>query len=293
MKHFIFLITASLLLLACSCDDKNPESEEQNAALTIKKYTSISHDENGTPNGYMIEYFFDENGKKTKDHIIDVFGDYTWEYNYNSDGQVTKKSRKYVNYPVDIVESYEYDSENKLQKIYIDEDNDGVAEDSLNFTYKKNQIIAQWSSPGQEQKEFYYNNDGVLTSAKHEYDLGVITDELIMHDSFSNISQINQTTANFNTEENYKYEYDGKTNPFYNEFHDFYFNIVWRDGGLFSSHSLFFSPNNVTKTIFTSSNSSDNYTVITTYDYNNSNYPVSSETKLNGVLQSQGSYEYY
>jgi len=293
MKHFIFLFTVSLLLLGCSNDDENPQSDEQNATLKIKKYTSISFDENGTPNGHMIEYYFDESGKKTKDHIIDDFGDKTWEYTYNSMGQVTKKSRKYLDYPIDIVESYIYNSENKLQKLYIDSDNNGVVEDSLIFTYQKNQINAQWHTPGQERKEFNYNNDGVLTSIKHLYDLGVIRDEIIQYGASSNISQINLTTESSSSETNHKYEYDGKVNPFYKEFHDFYFNIVWRDGGLFSSHSLFFSPNNFKKTTFTSSDSSDNYTVITTYDYKNSNYPLSSETKLNGVLQRQGSYEYY
>jgi len=293
MKHFIFLITASLLLLACSSDDENPEPEEQNVALKIKKYTSISFDENGSPNGHMVEYFFNENGKKTKDHIIDVFGDYTWEYAYNESGQVTKKSRKYLNYPIDIVENYMYNSENKLQKIFIDNDNNGVVEDSLKFTYQENQTIAQWHSTGQERKEFYYNNDGTLNSTKQIADLGIISDELIVHDASSNISQIKVTTAYFNSETNHEYEYDGKNNPFYNEFHDFYFNIVRRDGGLLSSHSLFFSPSNVTKTTFISNDPLENYTITSSYEYDSSNYPVSSEKKLNGVLQTQGSYEYY
>ncbi|RFN59674.1 hypothetical protein DZ858_06360 [Marixanthomonas ophiurae] len=279
--------------MACSSDDENPEPEEQNVEFKIKKYTEIIFDGNGTPNGNMIEYFFDENGKKTKDHIIDVFGDKTWEYTYNDLGEVTKKSRKYLNQPIDIVESYFYNSENKLQKIYIDENNDGVVEDSIKFTYQTNQITAQWYTPGQEKKEFHFNNNRVLTSTKYIADLGIVRDELIIHDDASNISEIKQSTAYFKSKKNYEYEYDGKTNPFYNEFHNFYFNIVKRDGGLLSSHSLFFSPNNVTKTILISSDPSENYIITSSYDYNNASYPVNSETELNGVLQTQGSYEYY
>ena len=77
MKRILFLFTASLLFLACSNDDYNGSENPQE--LKIKKYTSISFDANGTPNGEMVEYFFDENGKKTKDHIIDAFYDYFWE----------------------------------------------------------------------------------------------------------------------------------------------------------------------------------------------------------------------
>ena len=291
MRRTLFLFSASLLALACSNDDSH-QPEEQNTVFKIKKYTSISFDENETPNGQRIEYFFDENGKKTKDHIIDAFYEYIWEYTYHSFGQVTKKSRNHVNYPVDIVEEYIYNSENKLQKLYIDSNNDGVVEDSLIFTYQPNKIIAQWHTPGQERKEFSYTND-VLTSVKHFEDLGINSDEIITYDGSSNITQIKITTDYFNSETSHSYEYDGKRNPFYKEFHDFYFNVAWRDGGNLSKNSLFFSPSNVTKTIRTSSDSSENFVSETTYQYNSSNYPLSSLTKINGTLFSQATFEYY
>ncbi len=292
MKRILFLFIASLFLLACSNDDTTAP-EEQNTDLKIKKYTSISFDENGDTNGQMIEYFFDENGKKTKDHIVDAFIDYVWQYNYNDLGQVTKKSRNHVNYPVDIVEEYFYDSENKLEKLYVDSNNDGVVEDSLILSYQPNKIIARWHTPGHESKELSYNNEDVLTSVKHLEDLGININEVFSYDSSSNIILINLNTDFFNSESTYSYEYDGKANPFYKEYHDFYFNIAWRAGGhLFKNH-LFFSPSNVAKTTRTGNDPSENFIIETSYTYNSENYPVSSETKLDGTLTSQETYEYY
>src|SRR5690554_5373846 len=108
MKNLLFLFIATLLFLSCSSNDENSPPEEQNTELKIKKFTGISFDANGNPDGHLIEYYFDENGKKTKDHIIDVFGDYDWNYTYNNLGQVMNKSRTYLNYPTDIVEEYVY-----------------------------------------------------------------------------------------------------------------------------------------------------------------------------------------
>jgi len=289
MKRIFFLLTSSLLLLACSNDDNNGSENPQE--LKIKKYSSISFDANGSPNGKMTEYFFDENGKKTKDHIIDVFGDYDWNYTYNALGQVTKKSRNHLNYPIDIVEKYIYNEENKLSYLFMDQENNGIYEDSLRFTYQTNQIIAQWYSPGDVRKEFYYDTSGNLNATKFIGDLGIVSEELITYDNTSNILQINYISGT--TMHDYAYEYDGKTNPFYKEFHAHFFNIVWRDGGLLSKYSLFFSPNNIIKITFTSTEPSENYTIETSYQYNSSNYPISSQTLLNGVLLNESTYEYY
>lgn len=288
MKRILFLFTASSLFLACSNDDDGGSEAAQE--LKIKKYTSISFDANGSLNGEMIEYLFDENGKKTKGHIIDVFGNYEWDYTYNTLGQVTKKSRNHLNYPIDIVEKYIY-NENKLSYLFMDQDNNGVYEDSLRFTHQTNQIIAQWHSPGDVRKEFYYDTFGNLNATKYIGDLGIVSDELTNYNNTLNILQINYISGT--TLHDYAYEYDGKTNPFYKEFQDHFFNIVWRDGGLLSTYSLFFSPNNITKITFTSTEPSENYTIETSYQYNNSNYPISSQTLLNGVLLTESTYEYY
>lgn len=290
MKRILFLFTASLLLLGCSNDDDS-QPIEQNAELKIKKFTETHFDTNGEPNGQMTEYFFNENGKKTKDHIVDAFNDYVWEYAYNDLGQVTKKSHNYLNYPIDFAEKYYYNSDNKPFVILRDRDNDGVDVDSISFTYQPQQINVQWFTPGQERTEFYYNNIGVLTTVKHHADLGIVNNEAISYDSALNVTRLNVTTDFFNSETNHNYEYDDKINPFYKEFHNLPFNTYYY--GYLSMHSQFISPSNATKIIRTGTDSSENFVMETSYQYNSSNYPISSETKRDGVLISRATYEYY
>lgn len=289
MKTRLFLFAASLLLFACSKDDKITQPEDQNI-FKIKKYTSISLDANGSPNGEMLEYFFDENGKKTKDHIINSFYDYFWEYTYNDLGQVTRKAHNHLNYPIDFVENYYYGTNNKPWIVFRDWDNDGVDMDSISFSYQPQQINVQWFTPGQERTEFTYNNAEILTAVKHIGDMGAVGDEIITYDSSSNIINLN-ITSNLNYEVNHEYEYDEKINPFYEEFHNFPFNTYYY--GYLSSHPLFISPSNATKIIRAGTDSSEDYVLETTFQYNNSDYPISSVTKKDGVLISQATYEYY
>ena len=288
MKRILFLFTVSLLFLACSNDDNNGSENPQE--LKIKKYTSISFDANGTPNGEMIEYFFDENGKKTKDHIIDAFYDYFWEYAYNDLGQITRKAHNHLNYPVDFVENYYYDQNSRPWVVFRDWDADGIDMDSISFSYQPQQTNVQWFTPGQQRTEFYYNNADVLISKKHFWDLGVVEDEIITYDNDFNIINVD-ITSNFNGELNHDYEYDGKINPFYEEFHNYPFNTYYY--GYLFDHSLFISPSNATKITRVGTNSSENYVLEITFQYNDSDYPISSETEKNGVLISQATYEYY
>ena len=290
MKTKLFLFVASFLLLACSNDDGNQPPEEQNTELKIKKYTSISFDANGNPNGEILEYFFDENGKKTKDHIINSFYDYFWEYTYNDLGQVTKKAHNHSGYPIDFVENYYYGTNNKPWVVFRDWDNDGVNMDSINFSYQPQQINVQWFTPGQDRTEFTYNNVEVLTAVKHIGDVGAISDEIITYDNSSNIINLN-ITSNLGYEVNHEYEYDEKINPFYEEFHNFPFNTYYY--GFLSSHQLFISPSNATKITRIGTDSAENFTIETSYQYNSSNYPISSQTLLNGILSTQATYEYY
>ena len=288
MKRILFIFTVSLLFLACSKDDNNGSENPQE--LKIKKYTSISFDANGTPNGEMIEYFFDENGKKTKDHIIDAFYDYFWEYAYNDLGQITRKAHNHLNYPVDFVENYYYDQNSRPWVVFRDWDADGIDMDSISFSYQPQQTNVQWFTPGQQRTEFYYNNADVLISKKHFWDLGVVEDEIITYDNDFNIINVD-ITSNFNGELNHDYEYDGKINPFYEEFHNYPFNTYYY--GYLFDHSLFISPSNATKITRVGTNSSENYVLEITFQYNDSDYPISSETEKNGVLISQATYEYY
>lgn len=259
--------------------------------LKIKKYTSQMLDANGNPNGQKIEYLFDENGKKTKDHIIDDFYNYFWEYTYNGLGQVTKKSRYHLNSPIDIVEEYFYDSENKLKMLTID--NDGVVNDSLIFSYENYKTSILWSTPGAEKVEYYYTNSWELLSKKHYNDLGIVVYEIITYDSSQNVIELNENDNPSSFQRDYKYEYDGERNPLYKEFHDFRFNITWRDGGYLSKYPLFFSPHNVVKITKTTNDPSEDFESITTYQYNSSNYPISADTTLDGVLISRATFEYY
>src|SRR5690606_5056204 len=288
MKAKLFLFVASLLLLACSNDD-NTQPEEQNS-FKIQKYISISLDVNGSPNGEIVEYFFDENGKKTKDHIINSFYYYFWEYTYNESGQVTRKAHNHLNYPIDFVENYYYGSNSKPWVVFRDWDDDGVDMDSISFSYQPQQINVQWYTPGQQRTEFFYNNADVLIAKKHLWDLGVVEDEIITYDNDFNIINLN-ITSNFGDEINHEYEYDGKINPFYEEFQNFPFNTYYH--GYLFQHPLFISPSNATKIIRTGTDTSENYVLETTYQYSNSDYPISSETKKDGILISQATYEYY
>ena len=289
MKRILFLFAASLLLLACSNDDNNGSENPQE--LKIKKYISISLNPDGTPNGEMTEYFFDENGKKTKDHIVNSSYNYYWDYTYNDFGQVTRKAHNHLNYPIDFIENYYYGENNKPWVVFRDWDADGVDMDSISFSYQPQQVNVQWFTPGQERTEFYYNNAEVLAAVKHIADLGIVSDETITYDSASNVTNLNVTTEYFNEETNHEYEYDGKVNPFYEEFHNFPFNTYYY--GFLSTHPLFISPSNATKITRTGTDSSENYIIKTSYQYNSSNYPISSEAKLDGVLISQATYEYY
>jgi hypothetical protein len=148
----------------------------------------------------------------------------------------------------------------------------------------------QWFTPGQQRTEFYYNNADVLISKKHFWDLGVVEDEIITYDNDFNIINVD-ITSNFNGELNHDYEYDGKINPFYEEFHNYPFNTYYY--GYLFDHSLFISPSNATKITRVGTNSSENYVLEITFQYNDSDYPISSETEKNGVLISQATYEYY
>lgn len=285
----ILFAAASVFLIACSNDDNTePDSPRE---LKIKRYTSLSLDANGNPNGEMLEYYFDENGKKTKDHFINSSAAYFWEYTYNELGQVTEKVHNHVNLPVDFVENYYYNQNNKPWVVFRDWDADGVDMDSISFSYQPQQINVQWFTPGQERTEFYYTTSEVLTAVKHIGDMGIVSDEILTYDSSMNITNLNLTTDYFNSEINHAYEYDAKTNPFYEEFHNFPFNTYYY--GYLFDHSLMMSPNNATKIIRTGTDTAENYVMEISYQYYDSNYPISSETRKDGVLVSRATYEYY
>ncbi len=285
----ILFAAASIFLIGCSNDDNTePDSPRE---LKIKRYTSLSLDANGNPNGEMLEYYFDENGKKTKDHFINSSAAYFWEYTYNELGQVTEKAHNHVNLPVDFVENYYYNQNNKPWVVFRDWDADGVDMDSISFSYQPQQINVQWFTPGQERTEFYYNTSEVLTAVKHIGDMGIVSDEILTYDGSMNITNLNLTTDYFNSEINHAYEYDAKTNPFYEEFHNFPFNTYYY--GYLFDHSLMMSPNNATKIIRTGTDTAENYVMEISYQYNDSNYPISSETRKDGVLVSRATYEYY
>lgn len=291
MKSILFLFTASLLLMACSTDDNNGPVETQE--LKIKKYKNVFLDRDGNPNGQIVEYSFDENGKRTSEHKITDFSDFIWTYNYNDLGQVIKKTISYTGSSERGAEEYFYNSEKKLDKIYIDYDGDAVVEDSLKLTHQANKITIQHYDVGYSKKIFNFNSQGILLSTNSIGDMGIDTEEKIFYDGHYNITELHITTEYFEYSQNISYLNDGEVNPFYNEFKEFYFNIVWRDGGSLSQYPLFFSPSNVTKTTSVGSSSSENFTSQTLYEYNNSGYPLSSETKIDGVLKSRATYEYY
>ncbi len=119
MKTKLFLFTASLLLLACSNDDENPLTEEQNTELKIKKFTSIEVDSNGNPTGDRTEYSFNEDGTLAQKKIDEAISDYTEiiYYSYNQLGQLTESNRTFVGDNYNRKLAYFYDTANNLDYI--------------------------------------------------------------------------------------------------------------------------------------------------------------------------------
>ena len=119
MIRILFLFTASLLLLACSDDDNDPQSEEQ-TDFKIKKLSKTFYLEDGT--SYRLDYLYDLSGKITKwiQDYADVNALFHDDYLYNELGQIleSKTTNIIENYVVRTI-SYEYDTSNRISSVML------------------------------------------------------------------------------------------------------------------------------------------------------------------------------
>jgi len=291
----LFLFTASLLLLACSNDDKNIQPEEQNIELKIKSYVERGVDENGNLNGDDKEWFFDESGKIEQRRIAEIFYSDVRiiDYAYNNLDQIIEHKTTFLNSSGFATLKYYYDSEKKLD--YISEIlEQGVRDTILDLIHTPDTIKIIFS-PSDLKILIFENN--ILKQINEEGDLGYYGEEMITYDGSQNI--IDRTiTGNSSTGNDfysiYEYEYDDKVNPLYPYFNEHPLNFLEQPTFSLNYYAPFISPNNFTKYSFVTDYAPDrNFIITRDFQYNNDGYPVSSEIKKNGVLISKGSYEYY
>ncbi len=292
MKRILILFTASLLFLSCSNDDNNnPEASQE---LIIKKLTSIRIDANGTPNGNSTVFLFNEDGTLSQKKEDETNSNYTriTNYTYNQLGQLTESYMTFEGVNTSRILTYFYDSTDKLD--YITESLDGVDPDIYyQLRYEPNKITVIPQLSGFRDYLNYSNN--ILTSIDRVTDLGGSSTEVISNRG-SNITkrETNGTTGpNNDFSTNQSYQYDDKTNPLYPSFSENPLNLLGENRFNLDQIKLFFSNNNITSEVSTSTLTEHNYTFTKTYQYNEAGYPTSAIVKKDGVLFEELTYEYY
>ena len=292
MKHILFLFTASLLLLACSNDDENPQPEEQTNDLKIQKFSRTVYDPNGEI--YRIDQLFDESGKVTN-RVEDYFNDNTTfndTYSYNTLNQVSAIQLRKVqdNSPRRTI-NYIYDeSSNKLQNIQWVDLNGDVA-NTIIFIYDGNTVMTE--------NDFGFRNltfdaIGKLTntiSGGGDIVYETVT-ETISHSE--NLITSLHYESSLGSTENYVFEYDNKVNPVFESFNANINNYIYGFVGNMKNFTYNFSENNYTRIEYTNtSDPSYNYTQIKTTQYNEDGYPISAVVKKDDVVIEELTYEYY
>lgn len=293
MKTKLFLFAASLLLLACSKNDENPQSEEQ-TDFKIKKLSKTFYLEDGT--SYRLDYLFDLSGKRTKwiQDYADVNSLFHDDYLYNDLGQIleAKTTNIIENYVARTI-SYEYDSSNKISTVTYTSA-DGFSNTS-HLTYENNTVFVDDDFGG--HKSLIFNEEGKLIetfSRSSEPLNGTVTETInYIGNLISSIHYEYSLGAGFT--EDYVYEYDNKTNPLFENFNNNVNNYIYSFTGSMESFKTDFSANNFTKVKFTSTlpDPNLNYTDVFTTQYNQQGFPISAEVKRNGVLFEKLTYEYY
>lgn len=293
MKHILFLFTASLLLFACSNDDENQQSEEQNT-FKIKKLSKTFYVEDGT--SYRLDYFYDESGKSTK-WVQDYYDDdalFHDTYLYNDLGQILESKTTNINENRIIrTISYVYDTSNRISKV-IYTSSDGTTITS-NLTYENNTVFLEDDLGG--NKKLIFSEDGKLmetVSNSSEPRNGTVKETIIYSGNLITSIHYDYSRGDGSSED-YIYEYDTKTNPLFENFNNNINNHLYDYRGSLKSFKTDFSAKNFTKVKFTSTlpDPNLNYTDVFTTQYNEQNFPVSAEVKRNGVLFEELTYEYY
>lgn len=176
-----------------------------------------------------------------------------------------------------------------IKETYIDEDNGSQQEEESTFTYTDDKLTGFTEVGGDSQYELIYTGDDLTTvkesndtEGDSEYRLTWTSGKLSLTQQWNTnaagtlvlnetlditydgdkATTITQTEAETGEVTVKNYEYDDKTNPFYNELAWFLYgdNFFW-----------YLSPNNITK-----ETSVGNWIDTWTYEYNEHGYPVTS-----------------
>lgn len=248
MKNVVFLFITTLLLLACSSDDENPQPE-QNTELEIQKFTRTVHESNG--DAYRLNYFFDETGKITN-LLEDYFNDNSTvnnTYTYNSLNQIARIVTLFVDENrVGKTINYNYDATtNKLGSIQWIEKNGSIF-NTINFTYEGNTVITEHGG-----KIFLFGNNDKLretfaSGGDPSFETNTETISYLV-DLFTSLHY----ESSLGSSENYDFKYEDKVNPLFKGFDEHINKYIYGFVGNMTNQKFNFSPNIYTKVEYTSS----------------------------------------
>jgi hypothetical protein len=235
MKKLICLFSAfALVFTSCSSDDTPVITTPVDTSGILVTRIIETYDDNST---YTTEYVYSGN------KIVSASGSDGYEMFTYTGNLITKIEFFLSDNTLDQVETYSYDSSDRLislVRVYPTETSWG---DKQTYTYNTNGTISV---------SFYSGNYTSQTNLDRTGEITFLNGE---------ISQI--TTSDGNTD---NYTYDNKINPFKNVlgFNKFYFIDALTDGNL----------NNVTE--MTSSTIGGSY--VNSYTYNANNFPLTCES---------------
>lgn len=291
MKKIIFLITASLLILACSNDDNEPQPEGNNQALKTFRFL-----ENNGPTTLDSgkEFFLDQDGKMTMLNVIieNQPISITSQYLYNNDGTRNKIERKFENSLVNTF-YYEYNNLNQIKKITNDKEDDDNPS-IYDFEYSQGAIaikeqLDMWSTV------YSYNGNKLVNVATVSDNGPILSFELIYIGD--NVTQILEKSLS-EVVGTYTIEYDTKTNPLYSNFKEdtfFYSDIYDIDNPFIMEWVYYLSANNFTSIHYDNGNPNMEYTESNEIEYNENGKPISSisTSSRENLVVRRLTYQYY
>ncbi|GHC47885.1 hypothetical protein [Ulvibacter litoralis] len=294
MRHAILLISAIFLLLSCSNNDNDAVQEEQISELKIKKFRITHFDETTGLPGHN-DYYFDEDAKLTKIHVIhyDGIDGVIDNISYNASGQLTRNDRNTIDQGVSELSyyfEYLYNSDNKLEQIqeYDANGNENRIMEVIHYQ-DSIQVHKDLASTSEVISSFKFSPANLLTKTitkAHESLYPTHQDY-----TYDGANLINIHTEDFYTSEisDQYYQHDDKINPLHLVLMESYRQHIIDNFGLYLlPKEYLYSENNTTH--YQSTFDSDQ---VTTYRYNNLDYPISAEVKIDGNLYRELTYEYY
>ncbi|MDO6801524.1 hypothetical protein Q4595_03580 [Wenyingzhuangia sp. 1_MG-2023] len=215
---FLFLIT-SFILFSCSSGDENSLSD--NSILRTVTYTNATKNE---------AYIYDNSGL-----LIRTLLNGSINESYESvDGRIVKKTRGNNSY------TYEYNTDGQLIK-RSDFENDEYLQFYIEFTYDNNKVTAirkdETGGVFDQKTEFLLDSNGRVTSKKELDNNGdALSEEVFNYNSSGNIVKVTNINSVSSTSTTTTYEYLSIKNPYYTSFRETY-NSIYLDV-FYSGHSI-------------------------------------------------------